>query len=50
MLSSFAKEGESVPMLSFGFADRTLDIEEMEETRELKKGESVTYANTFNIF
>ncbi len=38
------------PMLSFGFADRTLDIEEMEETRELKKGESVTYANTFNIF
>ena len=38
------------PMLSFGFASRTLDIEEMEETVELKKGEKKTYANFFRIF
>ena len=38
------------PMLSFGFADRPLDIEKMEETKELKKGESVTYTNFFRIF
>lgn len=38
------------PMVSFGDADRPLDIEKMEETKELKKGESVTYTNTFTVF
>ncbi len=38
------------PMLSFGFASRTLDIEDMEETVELKKGETKTYTNVFRIF
>lgn len=38
------------PMLSFGDKTRCLDIEKMDETRELKKGESVTYTNTFTVF
>ena len=37
-------------MLSFGFSSLKLDIEEMEETVELKKGEKKTYANFFRIF
>ena len=38
------------PMLSFGFASRTLDIEEMDETVELKKGEKQVYTNFFRVF
>ena len=38
------------PMLSFGDAQRPLEIEEMNETRPLRKGESVTYTNTFTVF
>ncbi len=38
------------PMLSFGFADRPIDIEKMEETVKLEKGEKKTYTNTFRIF
>jgi len=37
-------------MLSFGDAQRPLEIEEMNETRPLRKGESVTYTNTFTVF
>ena len=38
------------PMMSFGFASRTLDIEDMEETVKLGKGEKKTYSNFFRIF
>lgn len=38
------------PMVSFGDAERPLELSEMKETRELKKGESVTYTNTFTVF
>ncbi|MBQ0070727.1 MAG: hypothetical protein KBS81_02535 [Spirochaetales bacterium] len=38
------------PMLSFGDSTRPLDIEKMKETKELKKGETVTYENTFKVF
>ena len=29
---------------------RDLDIKKMNETRELKKGESVVYVNSFHVF
>ena len=38
------------PMVSFGDAERDLDIKKMKETRELKKGEMVVYRNTFRVF
>ena len=38
------------PMVSFGDADRTQEIEKMEETKLLKKGEKTTYTNTFTVF
>lgn len=38
------------PMVSFGFADRPLAIEKMEETRFLKEGRTEVWENTFNIF
>ena len=38
------------PMVSFGFADRPLEIEKMEETRHLEKDHSEVWENTFRIF
>ena len=38
------------PMVSFGDAHRPLDIEEMVEAKPLRKGECVTYTNTFTVF
>ncbi len=38
------------PMVSFGDAQRTQEIEQMEETKPLRKGECVTYTNTFTVF
>ena len=38
------------PMVSFGDSARDLDIKKMNETRELKKGESVVYVNSFHVF
>lgn len=38
------------PMVSFGDAQRPLEIEQMEETKPLRKGESVNYTNTFTVF
>ena len=38
------------PMVSFGDADRTQEIEKMDETKLLKKGERATYTNTFTVF
>ena len=38
------------PMVSFGDAQRPLEIEQMEETKPLRKGENVTYTNTFTVF
>ena len=38
------------PMVSFGDSERDLDIKKMKETRELKKGESVVYVNSFHVF
>ena len=38
------------PMVSFGDVERDLDIKRMKETRELKKGESVVYVNSFHVF
>lgn len=38
------------PMVSFGDAQRPEDIEAMAETKPLRKGESVTYTNTFTVF
>lgn len=38
------------PMVSFGDSERDLEIKNMKETRELKRGESVVYTNTFHVF
>ena len=38
------------PMVSFGFADRPLEIERMEETRLLEKDHSEVWENTFTVF
>ena len=38
------------PMVSFGFADRPLEVEKMEETRFLKKDQSEVWENTFTVF
>lgn len=38
------------PMLSFGDKTRTQDIENMEETKLLKKGERIEYKNKFTFF
>ena len=38
------------PMVSFGFADRPLEIEKMEETRHLEKDHCEVWENTFRIF
>lgn len=38
------------PMVSFGFADRPLEIHKMEETRLLKKDQSEVWENTFTVF
>lgn len=38
------------PMLSFGDTERKEDIENMTESRLLKKGEEISYENTFTVF
>ena len=38
------------PMVSFGDSARDLELKNMKETRELKKGESVVYTNSFHVF
>ena len=38
------------PMVSFGFANRPLEVEKMEETRFLKKDQSEVWENTFTVF
>ena len=38
------------PMVSFGDSARDLELKNMKETRELKKGGSVVYTNTFHVF
>ncbi len=38
------------PMLSFGDKERDENIENMKETKLLKKGEDITYENTFTVF
>ena len=38
------------PMVSFGDSARDLELKNMKETRELKKGESVVYTNSIHVF
>ena len=38
------------PMVSFGDSARDLELKNMKETRERKKGGSVVYTNTFHVF
>lgn len=38
------------PMVSFGDAERPLELSEMKETKHLESGESITYTNTFTVF
>ena len=38
------------PMVSFGDSARDLELKNMKETRELKKGGSVVYTNTVHVF
>ena len=38
------------PMVSFGDSARDLELKNMKETRELKKGGSVVYTNAFHVF